>query len=252
MKSKIMLVMLILLAFGTYSFQQGDPTAYEVIKKADEKLRGKSSLAQMKMTIVRPTWKREMVLKSWSMGEKNALILVTSPARDKGTAFLKRDREMWNWQPSIDRTIKMPPSMMSQSWMGSDFNNDDLVNQSSIVVDYEHKHAGVETLEDRECWKIELTPKDGAPVVWGKIFSWISKDEYLQMKTEFYDEDGYLINTMVGKNIKNLGGELLPSIMEMTPEEEPGNKTIMEYISLEFDIDVKDSFFSTQNMKRVR
>ena len=107
---EIVFAMLVLLAFGTFGFQQGDPTALEVIKKADEKARGKSALAEMKMTIVRPTWKREMVMKSWSLGDEKALILVTSPARDKGTAFLKRDKEMWNWQPTIDRTIKMPPS----------------------------------------------------------------------------------------------------------------------------------------------
>ena len=252
MKNRFVFVVLLTLTFGVFSFQISDPTAYEVIKKADEKLRGTSSLAQMKMTIVRPTWKREMTLKSWSMGEKNALILVTSPARDKGTAFLKRDKEMWNWQPTIDRTIKMPPSMMSQSWMGSDFNNDDLVNQSSAVVDYTHKHLESEVIEGRECWKIELTPKPDAPVVWGKIYSWVSKDEYLQLKTEFYDEDGYLINTMTGKKVKNLGGKILPSIMEVIPEDEPGNKTIMEYISLEFDIKIKESFFSVQNMQRVR
>lgn len=249
---EVLFAMLVLLAFGTYSFQQADPTALEVIKKSDEKLRGNSSLAEMKMTIVRPTWKREMVMKSWSLGDEKALILVTSPARDKGTAFLKREKEMWNWQPNIDRVIKMPPSMMSQSWMGSDFNNDDLVKQSSIVVDYTHKHIGTEIIEDRECWKIELIPKENAAVVWGKIYSWISKDEYLQLKTEFYDEDDYLINTMHGKNIKNLGGKILPSIMEVIPEEEEGNMTIIEYVSLEFDIKIDDSFFSVQNMQRVR
>ena len=251
-KFKLVLAGLVLLAFGSYSFQQGDPTALEIIKKADEKVRGKSSKAQLKMTIVRPTWKREMVMKSWSLGDEKALILVTSPARDKGTAFLKRQKEMWNWQPTIDRVIKMPPSMMSQSWMGSDFNNDDLVKQSSIVVDYTHKLLGTESIDGRECWKIELTPKADAAVVWGKILSWVSKKEYLQMKTEFYDEDGYLVNTMIGKNIKNLGGIMLPSLLEVIPEEEEGNKTIMEYISLEFDIKVDDSFFSVQNMKRVR
>lgn len=248
----IVLLVLVVFAFGAISFQQGDPTALEIIKKADEKVRGKSSKAQLKMTIVRPTWKREMIMKSWSLGDEKALILVTSPARDKGTAFLKRQKEMWNWQPTIDRVIKMPPSMMSQSWMGSDFNNDDLVKQSSIVVDYTHKLQGTETIDGRECWKIELTPKADAAVVWGKILSWISKDEYLQLKTEFYDEDGYLINTMIGKNIKNLGGLMLPSLVEVIPEEEEGNRTIMEYISLEFDIKVDDSFFSVQNMKRVR
>lgn len=251
-RSAIISGILALLVLGIFAFRQGDPTALEVIKKADEKVRGNSSIAQLKMTIVRPTWKREMTMKAWSLGEEKALILVTAPARDAGTAFLKRGNEMWNWQPSIDRTIKMPPSMMSQSWMGSDFNNDDLVKQSSIVTDYSHKHLGTETVEGRECWKIELIPKESAAVVWGKIHSWISKDEFLQLKTEFYDEDGYLINTMTGKNIISIGGKTLPSVIEVVPEEEPGNKTIMEYISLEFDVKIDDSFFSVQNMKRVR
>lgn len=226
--------------------------AAEIIRRAEDKLRGASSYSEMKMTVVRPDWSREVTLKSWSVGTEKSLILITGPARDKGVAFLKRDQEIWNWQPTIDRSIKMPPSMMMQSWMGSDFTNDDLVRESSILKDYNHRILGEEMIGDRKCWKIELQPKPEAAVVWGKIQMWIDKTDYLQLKTTFYDEDDYLVNTMQGKAIKQLGGKLLPSIMEVIPAEEEGHKTILEYITLDFDISLKDDFFSVQNMKRVR
>lgn len=231
--------------------ETGDPSAKEIVQKADEKMRGEYSTAEMKMTIVRPSWTREVSLKSWSKGTDMALILITSPARDKGTAFLKRGKELWNWQPTIDRTIKMPPSMMMQSWMGSDFTNDDLVKQSSVIDDYKHTLKGTEKVEDRDCYKVELIPNPDAPVVWGKVLMWIDKAEYMQMKTEFYDEDGYLVHTMYGKKLKTLGGKLLPSVLEIIPADEDGHKTIVEYVSLDFKTAINESFFSIQNMKRL-
>lgn len=246
---KIHLTLLMLfLSLGTLLAQD----ASEIIRRAEDKLRGASSFSEMKMTVVRPDWSREVTMKSWAVGRDLSLILITGPARDKGVAFLKRNREIWNWQPTIDRTIKMPPSMMMQSWMGSDFTNDDLVRESSILRDYDHALIGEETVDGRNCWKIKLVPKPEAAVVWGEIFMWVDQAEYLQLKTEFYDEDAYLVNTMLGKNIKEMDGKLLPSIMEIVPAEEEGHKTVLEYITLDFDIDVKDSFFSVQNMKRVR
>ena len=236
----------------TFTAYSQDMTAEEIIQKADQKQRGETSVGELKMTIIRPTWKREMVMKSWSKGSEYMLILVTGPARDKGTAFLKRENEIWNWQPTIDRTIKLPPSMMMQSWMGSDFTNDDLVRESSIVVDYTHQLLGTESIEGRKCYKIELTPKENAPVVWGKVLSWIDTEEFMQMKAEFYDEDGYLVNTMYGKNVKKMDDRLLPSILEVVPADEEGHKTIVEYLDLNFNKPIKESFFSIQNMKRVR
>ena len=246
---KINLLLLFALAAFTSLMAQD---AREIIQRAEDKLRGASSFSEMKMTVVRPDWSREVTMKSWSIGRDFSLILITGPARDKGVAFLKREREIWNWQPTIDRTIKMPPSMMMQSWMGSDFTNDDLVRESSILRDYNHELEGTETIDGRKCWKIKLVPKADAAVVWGEIFMWIDQTEYLQLQTEFYDEDGYLVNTMVGKAIKEMDGKMLPSIMEVIPAEEDGHKTVLEYLNLDFDIDVKESFFSVQNMKRVR
>ncbi len=246
------LIFLLLGLFTASLSTAQNPDPKEIVRKADEKLKGQTNRAEMKMTIIRPTWTREMTLKSWGKGDDYALVLVTAPERDKGAAFLKRGKEIWNWQPTIDRVIKMPPSMMSQSWLGSDLKNDDLVQQTSIVDDFSHKLLGSEKIEGRDCWKIELIPDEDAAVVWGKIISWIDKKDYLELKTEFYDEDGYLVNTMLGKNIKTMGGKLLPSRMEVIPADEEGNKTILEYLWIEFDKPMEDVFFSVQNMKRVK
>ncbi|MCI5081279.1 MAG: outer membrane lipoprotein-sorting protein [Saprospiraceae bacterium] len=234
------------------AYAQSELEARDIIRKAEEKTRGSSSFSEMTMTIVRPTWTREVGMKSWTKDTDYSLILITNPARDKGMAFLKRKKEIWNWQPTIDRVIKMPPSMMMQSWMGSDFKNDDLVKESSILEDYTHQLIGTEKVEEYDCYKIELTPKEDAPVVWGKILSWISKDEFMQLKAEFYDEDGYLVNTMLGKNVKEMGGRTLPARLEVIPADEEGHKTIIEYQKLVFDQGIEAKFFSVQQMKRAR
>ncbi len=225
--------------------------ADEIIKKTDAKSRGQYAQQEMKMTIIRPDWTRSVTLKMWSKGTEYSIILITAPAKEKGQVFLKRDKEMWNWVPSIERMIKIPPSMMMQSWMGSDFTNDDLVKESSIVVDYTHKLLGTEVIDNATCWKIELDPKPDAAVVWGKIIAWIDKD-YNERKADYYDEDGNLVNTMLLSDIKKMDDRVIPTRMEMIPANEQGKKTVIEILSAAFNKPVAESFFSIQNMKMVR
>ncbi len=232
--------------------QASAQTALEIIRKADEKMQGENGYAEMVMKIVRPDWSREITMKSWTKNQDFSLILITGPARDKGTAFLKRGKEMWNWQPSIDRVIKMPPSMMMQSWMGSDFTNDDLVRQSSIVTDYTHELLADTTVVGRKCWKMTLTPKEDAPVVWGKIEAYIDQKDYLQLLIKYFDEDEYLVNTMALSDIKEIGGRTLPTHMEMIPAENPDQMTVIDYVARSFDTNQSDDFFSIQNLKRIR
>jgi outer membrane lipoprotein-sorting protein len=227
-------------------------SATEIVKAADEKVKGLSTQATVTIRIVRPTWQREISLKTWSKGDAYALILVTAPAKDKGMVSLKRDKEVWNWMPSIERTIKLPPSMMTQSWMGTDFTNDDLVKQSSIVTDYIHSLEKDTVIENLSCYKIVMTPKPEAAVVWGKIVIYISKKDYMQLRAEYFDEDGYLINIMSGSKIRNLGGKMLPSEMEMIPVDKPGQKTVLIYNTLVFDVPIEEDFFTVQRMKTVR
>jgi len=225
--------------------------AKEIVQKADQKMKGASSKSTMRIDIVRPTYTRQMEMITWTLGTDYSLVYITTPKKDEGSTFLKRQKEIWNWIPNIERVIKLPPSMMSQNWMGTDFTNDDMVKQSSIVVDYSHKLVGKETIEGYECYKIELTPKPDAAVVWGKIYMWIDVKESMQLKIEFYNEDDFLVNTMLGKSPKEFDGKILPSVMEMIPEDKPGNKTIMTTLDLKFDIPVSENFFSTRNMKSV-
>jgi outer membrane lipoprotein-sorting protein len=227
-------------------------SAYDLVKKAEDKARGEQAYGEMKMTIVRPAWTREITMKTWTQGDDYSLVVITAPARDKGTAFLKRKKEIWNWQPSIDRTIKLPPSMMMQSWMGSDFTNDDLVRQSSMVTDFTHTLMGKENIEGRSCHKIEFIPKPDAAIVWGKIMMWIDEKDYLELKVEFFDEDGFLVNTMYSKNIKTIGGRTLPTLMELIPANKKGQKTIIEQLSIDFNVKLAESYFSVQNLKRVK
>ncbi|MBL4577817.1 MAG: outer membrane lipoprotein-sorting protein [Flavobacteriales bacterium] len=252
MKTNNLLSLSLFMGLMLFSAFTPEEDGKEILRKADARMRGTTAITEMSIKIVRPSWTREMTMKSWSKGDKLAMVLITSPAKEKGIVFLKRNKEIWNWIPNIERTVKLPPSMMGQSWMGTDFSNDDLVKESSIVHDYTHVVVGDTTLENRLCWKIELTPKPDAAVVWGKIHTWVDKKDYMQMRTEFYDEDDYLISTMSASEVRDLGGKLLPTKLEMVPEEEEGKKTIMTYKSMEFDKPIEDNFFTTQNMKRVR
>jgi hypothetical protein len=226
-------------------------TATEIVKKADENRRGNNSYSEIKMTIVRPTWSREVGIKSWSKGDDYSLTLITSPAKEKGQCFLKRKKDLWNWQPGIGRMIKMSSSVMGQSWMGSDFTNDDMVRESSSVNDYTHRLEKTEKVREFDCYKVILTPKEEAAVVWGKVVMWISKTDFIEVKTEFYDEDETLINTFNGYDIKPYGKRKLASRMEVIPADKPDQKTVMTIVKYDFDVKMEESFFSQQNMKKM-
>lgn len=246
---KKLVVLLFIILISNQMFAQN---ASEIVKKAYDKERGTSSRGEMSMTIVRPSWKRTINFKMWGKGQDYSLTLVTYPAKEKGQTFLKRKNDLWSWNPTISKMIKLPASMMSQGWMGSDYTNDDILKESSIVVDYTHKIIGSEKIEGYDCYMIEMTPKPEANIVWGKLIKWISKNDFLQLKTEYFDEDGYKVKSEIGKNVKQIGGRLLPTLVEIIPEDEPGKKTIVELINIEFDIKIEESFFSQQNMQKIR
>jgi len=225
--------------------------AKEIITKADAKSRGQYLEQEMRMTITRPEWERTLTMKTWSKGNEYSIVLITAPAKEKGQVFLKREKEMWSWVPSIERLIKISPSMMMQSWMGSDFTNDDLVKESSIINDYTHSLLGNDELDGTSCWKIQLIPKPDAPVVWGKVISWVDKN-YNQRKIEYYDEEGALKNTMYLSDIKRMKDREIPTRMEMVPAGEKNKNTVVEVLSAVYDKPIPDSQFSIQNMKIIR
>lgn len=245
-------IKIILIIFFILSAKALSQNATEIVKKADELMRAKSSYTELTMKIIKPNWTREMSMKVWALEPDYALIYITSPARDKGTVTLKRKNEVWNWLPSAQKVIKIPPSMMLQSWMGSDFTNDDLVRESSVINDYTHKIIGEEKIDGYDCYKIQLTPKPEAGVVWSKIITWIAKDLYLQPLTEYYDEDNKIVKKFEGSDLKTMDGRKIFTHWEMIPLDKPGNKTVMDYTKIQFNIKIDESFFSEQNMKKVR
>lgn len=249
MNTKLMTLLLGLFAISAFA---QDIDIKEIVRKADEKFRGTSSTGSFSMTIQRPTWSRTISMKSWSLGNEYSLVYVTAPAKEKGQVFLKRKNEMWNWVPSIERMIKIPPSMMMQSWMGSDFTNDDLVRESSIVKDYDHKLLGEETIDNYLCYKVEMIPHEDAPVVWGKVLMWVSKKDLLWLKAEYYDEDGALVNTEILSDVKKMDDRVIPTRMEMIPADKKGQKTIMVFENTKFNVPMKEDFFSIQNMKKIK
>ena len=227
--------------------------ADQILKNSEEKIQGiKSSYQEMMIKIVRPKWSKEMTMKGWSIGEDYFASVVLSPAKEKGTVFLKRENEVWNYIPSIERTIKLPPSMMMQNWMGTDFTNDDLVQRSSITDDYTNTIIGNEIIDGLDCWIIELIPNEDAAVVWGKLMMWIDKRDYMQLKTQFFDEYDEMTSIMTGKAIKSFDGKKLPAIIEFVPLDKEGNKTIVERLVWKFDIDINERYFLPNYMKNLR
>jgi len=250
MKNLAILILLMILIFLFHISIAQD--AKSIVQKANELLRSKSSYSELTMKVIKEDWSREFTMKVWAIEPDYAMVLITTPASDKGSVTLKREQQVWNWIPNIRREIKIPPSMMLQSWMGSDFTNDDLVRQSSIVEDYNHKLIGSEEYAGYECYKIQLDPKPEAGVVWGKILSWITTEGYMEIKAEYYDEDDFLVKSMLGSGIKKMDGRAIPTHWEMIPEDKPKQKTIMEYVKIDFNAKIEGSFFSKQNMKRIR
>ena len=252
MKVKFILFMYLMVVYIPVIYAQ-NLTATEIIRKADEKFNGeKSSLMVMSMTIIRPTWQRTVEFKNWSLGRDYALTLIMAPAKDLGQTFLKRGTEMWSWNPSISRLIKFPPSMMSQGWMGSDYTNDDILKESSVVNDYTHETVGEEIIDGRLCYKIKMIAKENAAVVWGQQLRWIDKKDFLVMKVELYDEEGILVRTEKGSEIKMMDGRTIPSRLELIPADEPGNRTVVDIKDIKFNVQIPESFFSQQNMKNIR
>jgi len=249
---KIQLIISVLLVLITYRELQAQESVTDILQKMEQRMRGDAMYAELSMQTIRPRYTREVAMKSWSLGNDYSLIFITAPARDKGVGFLKRDKEIWNYLPNIDRTIKMPPSMMSQSWMGSDFSNDDLVRESTILEDYDHRILGEEQLDGYDCWKIEMIPHPESSVVFSKVLLWVAKEKYFQMRVENYDDDDELVSTMVFSDIKMLGGRELPAKLEIIPEDKPGQKTVLIYHEADFNPQLSQDFFSIQNLKQIR
>ena len=81
---------------------------------------------------------------------------------------------------------------------------------------------------------------------------WITKDNYLEKRADYYDENGNVVREFTGNDPKEMGGRIIYSHWVMKPLDKPGHETIMDYDKIDFNIKINQSYFSEQNMRRVR
>lgn len=225
-------------------------TPTEIVRRCDDLLRGEESYCQLAMTITRPKWTRAVEMEAWTRGTEQSFIRVLSPPKEKGTTFLKKHREAWQYAPSIDRVIKIPPSMMLQSWLGSDFTNDDVVRADSIIVDYTHAIVREITDQGVDCWVVAAVPKPDAPVVWGRIELQIRKPDFIAVRVDYFDEDGAKIKSYDTAEYAEIEGRRLALRMTMRDLTRPGYQTEIRYSGLTFKPEMPPDIFTQQNLRR--
>ena len=220
--------------------------AEDIIRKVDHNMRGKNVYMRFKMEIRTLNHRRSMEMDTWSEGKNRSFVKVLAPPREKGITFLSLDGQMWQYIPKIERTIKIPPSMMLQNWMGSDITNDDLVKQSSIVDDYIPRLLG----RKGTVVTILLTPKPDAAVVWGKIVSQIDTTHYTGIEDKFYDDEGRAVRTFRYSSVKRFGRYFIPTVWEVRPIDKPGHRTTLTVEKAHYDISMSEEYFRKSALKR--
>jgi outer membrane lipoprotein-sorting protein len=227
-------------------------TATEIVKKMDQLLRGKTSVGTYEMTVVTPNWERTLRMDAWSIGNEMTFIRITSPAKEAGVGSLRIETNMWDYLPKVERIIKIPPSMMMQPWMGSDFTNDDLVKESSVVKDYTHELLGKEDIDGFNAYKIALIPKPDAPVVWGKVIAYVRASDFVPLREEYYTEKGKLVRVLTFSDIKKMDDRVIPTTWVMQPVDDPGKHTMLKIEKIVFNQSIPENVFTLENLKHVK
>lgn len=224
--------------------------ANEIIREAEEQAKGESMVGTFTMNVVRPDYTRTIKMKNWNKGNDKALIEILAPKKEAGNKTLKIGNELWTYLKNTETTMKLPPSMMLQSWNGSDLTNDDLVRESNMADDYDAKVMFEEEIGKEMCWKIELTPKPSAPVVWGKIYYWVRQSDKLPYIVQYYDEKGKLHRSMKFSDFKNMDGRKIPTKWTIYDENEEGEYTEFIFNEVKFDTKIPDRIFSFRQLER--
>jgi len=224
------------------------PDAAAIIEASFNHYRGKASVSDVEMVIHRPSWERSMRMSAWTKGTDKSLIRITAPPKDEGNGTLKKGSEMWTFNPKVNRVIKLPPALMSQAWMGSDFSNNDLAKSDSILNDYTHTLMRSETRGRHTVYVIKSMPKPAAPVVWGMQILAIRDDDVL-LSEEFFDEDLVSVKKMTTREIQMMGGRMFPKVWQMQETDKEDQYTLLRYHALEFKDDLPDRLFTLNALK---
>ncbi|MBF0100292.1 MAG: outer membrane lipoprotein-sorting protein [Desulfobacterales bacterium] len=225
-----------------------DINPQELVEKSFTYFRGKTSIALVEMTIHRSKWERKMTINSWTREDTDSVFVIIDPPKDKGNATLKKGKEMWMYNPKVNRVIKLPPSMMSQSWMGSDFSNNDLAKSDTLIHDYVHTLESTEIHDGKTVYCLKSIPKIDAPVVWGMQKLKIRED-LVFLSQAFYDEDLQLVKIMNASDIQVFSGKLFPKLWKMEQANQPDEYTLLEYKQLEFEKKLPDDLFNLTSLK---
>ncbi len=243
------LIVLSSTAIFLFSTDSKEVSAEQIVKKIDELYRSDSSFATAEMEIITPHWKRTLKMNTWSLGKEKTFIRILEPKKEKGIATLKIGNEMWNFLPKINKVMKIPPSMMMSSWMGSDLTNDDLVKEYTFMEDYHFELIEIENPKETTLY-VKCTPKEGLPIVWGHIVIAVREQDYLPIWQKYYDEKGKLMREAVFKEIKVFGKREIPSVMELTPMNKEGHITVLRYLEAAFDTKIDEEIFTLRNLRK--
>jgi outer membrane lipoprotein-sorting protein len=242
----------VLLFCGLVSLPAQAIEVEDLIRHVDRLWRGATSQATMTMTVKTSRYQRSMTMEAWSRGKDYSLILIRKPVKDRGIATLKVKENIWNYLPKINRVTKVPSSMMSGSWMGSHFTNDDLVKDSTFEDDYD---SGISYQGERDgklIYELTSLPKPDAAVVWGRVVMEVEQKSLAPQRGLYYDEDGVLVRTLIFDQNKKIGDRVVPMRMSLQPEDKPNESTVIMYDSIEFGVPLETSFFSLQNLRQRR
>ncbi|MBN2345153.1 MAG: outer membrane lipoprotein-sorting protein [Candidatus Aminicenantes bacterium] len=223
--------------------------AREILRKVDELYRSDSSRARFALEIVTPHWRRTLTIDAWSRGMEKTFLRILEPKKERGMSTLRIGNEMWNFLPKTNKVMKIPPSMMMSSWMGSDFTNDDLVKEYTFIKDYDFAMSDYEAPAPGEIY-IRCTPKKDRPIVWGHILIAVREKDTLPVWEKFYDEKGRLVREMSFRQIREFSGRRIPSVMELVSTAKEGNRTTLRYLEAEFDLDIPEETFSLRNLRQ--
>ena len=248
-KKPILVLSMAIIMFGVLPARAQD--AAEIVRATIDNWRGKSSYGEMTMTIHRPSWERTMSMRAWTQGAKKSLVRITAPKKDAGNGTLMDNNNMWSYAPKVNRVIKVPSSMMGQSWMGSDFSNKDVSRADDIVEQYDHTLLGKEEHEGHTVYVIQSIPHEEAAVVWGREILRVRDDDVL-VSQEYYDQEGVLVKTLRSLEIGEMGGRTIALRQRMAKEDASDEWTEFLIDSVEFDVEISDNVFTRSNLQNPR
>jgi len=249
MKKRSFLPLLLLVAPGLLVAEERSAT--QIVRDAVDHWRGLSSYTVMTMVIHRPAWARSMTMQAWTKGDERALVRVIEPKKDRGNGTLTQDNNMWTFSPKVNRVIKVPSSMMGQSWMGSDFSNKDVARADDIIDQYDHTLLGTDTVDGVTAYRVESIPHEDAAVVWGSEVLTIRED-HVVLEHAFYDQDGELVKTLRSLETGEMGGRTIAKRQRMMKTDTPEEWTEIAVLEVEYDLDLKDSLFTLSNLRNPR